>query len=107
MANYNVKCKLFLAPTEQDALGQVTGDPIFWKTVWCEATASGGSRRTYAGRLAGEYQVVLTTYWREGIEKCRFVEFDGKRRSIVDIVPEGRRKKVHIITYTDDRGYGS
>jgi hypothetical protein len=48
----------------------------------------------------------MTTHWREGIEKCRFIEFDGIRRAIVDVVPEGRRHMVHIITYTDDVGYG-
>lgn len=104
MAAYNVHALLYTATSKPDANGDA-GTPIKWRAVWCEKTASGGSRRTYAGRLVGEHQVVLTTYWREGIEDCRYVEVDGKMRSIVDVVPEGRRKRVHIITYTDDNGY--
>jgi hypothetical protein len=103
---YDVRCKLYTKQTERDALGHPTGVPPLWRVVWCTATYSGGSRKTYAGRVVGEHQVVLTTHWREGIEQCRFVEFDGKRRAIVDVVPEGRRRLVHIITFTDDVGYG-
>lgn len=103
---YDVRCKLYTEQTERDAYGQPTGEPPLWRIVWCSATYSGGSRKTYAGRVVGEHQVVLTTYWREGIDQCRFVEFDGKRRAIVDVVPEGRRRLAHIITFTDDVGYG-
>lgn len=102
---YNIKVRLFTAPTAQDAVGQVTGDPVPWGTVWCEATTSGGSRRTYAGRLVGEYQMVLTTYWRKGIEACRYAEVEGKMLAIADVVPEGHRKRVHIIASVDDHGY--
>lgn len=103
---YDVRCKLYTAQVERDAYGQPTGEPPLWRIVFCTATYSGGSRKTYAGRVVGEHQVVMTTHWREGIEKCRFIEFDGIRRAIVDVVPEGRRQMVHIITYTDDVGNG-
>lgn len=103
MANYNIKASLYLGGAV-DAYGS-TSVGALWGNVWCEATYSGGSRRTQAGRLVGEHQVVLTTHWREGIEKCRFVKFEGMTRPIVDIVPEGRRKRVHIITYTNDQSY--
>ena len=105
--SYDVKVKLYTEQTERNDLGELVGEPPLWRIVWCSATYSGGSRKTYAGRVVGEHQVVLTTHWREGIELCRFVEFDGKRRVISDIVPEGRRRLVHIITFTDDVGYGS
>lgn len=103
---YDVRCKLYTEQVERDTFGAPTGEPPLWRVVWCSATYSGGSRKTYAGRVVGEHQVVMTTHWREGIEKCRFIEFDGIRRSIVDVVPEGRRHMVHIITYTDDVGHG-
>ena len=103
---YDVKCTHYTEQTERAAYGQLTGEPPLWRVVWCSATYSGGSRKTYAGRVVGEHQVVLTTHWREGIEKCRFVEFDGMRRAIVEVVPEGRRHLGHIVTFTDDVGYG-
>lgn len=104
--SYDVKVKLYTEQTERNDLGELVGEPPLWRVVYCSATYSGGSRKTYAGRIVGEHQVVLTTHWREGIEECRFVEFNGKRRVISDIVPEGRRRLVHIITFTDDTGYG-
>lgn len=103
---YDIRTKLYTGQTERNDLGELVGEPPLWRIVWCSATYSGGSRKTYAGRVVGEHQVVLTTHWREGIEECRFVEFNGIRRAIVDIVPEGRRRLVHIITFTDDVGYG-
>ena len=103
---YDVRCKLFGELVERNDLGELVGEPPLWRIVWASATYSGGSRKTYAGRIVGEHQVVLTTHWREGIDRCRFIEFDGIRRTIVDIVPEGRRRLVHIITFTDDVGYG-
>lgn len=103
---FDIKCNLYTALVERDGYGHPSGEPPLWRSVWCAATYSGGSRKTYAGRVVGEHQVVLTTYWREGIEACRFVEFDGKRRAIVDVIPEGRRRLVHIVTFTDDVGYG-
>lgn len=104
--SYDVKAKLYTELTERDAFGQPTGQPPLWREVYCSATYSGGSRKTYAGRIVGEHQVVLTTHWREGIDKCRFVEFDGIRRAIMDVVPEGRRHLVHIVTFTDDMSHG-
>lgn len=107
MATTDIRAMLYLDLRERDALGQPVGQMTPWREVWCEATYSGGSRRTYAGRLVSEYQVVLTTWWREGIEQCSFVALDdGKLHEIVDIVPEGRRHKVHIIFTKDDHGYG-
>jgi hypothetical protein len=103
---YDVRCKLYTEQVERDTFGAPTGEPPLWRVVWCSETYSGGARKTYAGRVVGEHQVVMTTHWREGIEKCRLIEFDGIRRAIVDVVPEGRRHMVHIITYTDDVGYG-
>lgn len=105
MANYSIPVELRLAGGA-DAYGQATGVGELWGTVWCEATYSGGSRRTHAGRLVGEHQVALTTHWREGIDRCRFATFDGMTRPIVDVVPEGRRKRVHILTYIDGQSYG-
>lgn len=102
---HDIKVTLYTSSMRQDALGQPTGEPIRWRDVWCEATYSGGSRKTYAGRLVSEYQVVLSTRWRDGIESCRFVEVDGRRYVIDSIVPEGRRYKAHIIYINDGRGY--
>lgn len=105
--NYDVRVTLYLDQIERNAIGELVGKPQVWGDVYCSATYSGGSRKTYAGRIVGEHQVVLTTRWQNGIEQCRFVEFDGIRRAIVDIIPEGRRRLVHIITFTDDVGYGN
>ena len=102
---HDIKVTLYTSSMRQDALGQPTGAPIKWRDVWCEVTYSGGSRKTYAGRLVSEYQVVLTTRWRDGIDKCRFVEVDGRRYTIDSIVPEGRRYKAHIVYVNDERGY--
>lgn len=105
--NYDVKVTLFLEQTERNAIGELVGKPRAWGDLYCSATYSGGSRKTYAGRIVGEHQVVLTTRWQSGIEQCRFVEFAGIRRAIVDIIPEGRRRLVHIVTVTPDVSYGS
>lgn len=103
---YNIKAILYVDDRAQDDYGQPVGEPTAWRSVWCEVTRAGGSRKTYAGRLAREHSVVLTTHWREGIESCAFVEVAGKRYPIESIVPEGRMRKVHI-TYVDDGiGYG-
>lgn len=88
--------KLYLPNTERDYLGEVTGSPILWREVWAEPTESGGSRRTYAGRLASEHTLVLTTHWQPGIERCTNVEVEGRMRPIEAIVREGFRRKVHI-----------
>lgn len=89
------KIRLFLPNPKRNALGEA-GAPILWREVWAEPTESGGSRRTYAGRLASEYTLVLTTYWREGIERCTHVEYEGRLRPIDAIVKEGFRRWVHI-----------
>ena len=105
----NVRVQLYLANPEQDAYGQTTGEPIAWKAVYAEATYSGGSLRTVAGRLASEHGVVLSTYWIDGIDKCRYAEFHGERRAIFDVVPErrpGQRAKAHIITSYGEQSYG-
>lgn len=102
---YNVKALLYYASTEANERGEAL-EPTPWKRVWCEATYSGGSRRVYAGRIVGEHQVVYTTYWRDGIDKCRFIEVDGVRRAIVDVIPEGRKRRAHIVTFIDDVSYG-
>lgn len=103
---YNVLAKFYVDDRQRDDYGQVVGDPTLWRAVWCEATYSGGSRKSYAGRLASEYAVVLTTRWREGIEKCAFVEVDGEMHVIDSIVPEGRKFKVHITYGKDGIDYG-
>lgn len=103
---FDTKCSLYTALVERDSFGHPKGEPPLWRIVWCEATYSGGSRKTYAGRVVGEHQVVLTTYWREGIEECRFVEFRGKRRAIIDVIPEGRRRLAHIVCFDDETSYG-
>lgn len=106
MAN-NVRATLYVDERARDELGQLVGEMTPWREVWCEATYSGGSRRTYAGRLVSEHQVVLTTWWREGIEQVSFVALaDGKLHEVIDVVPEGRRHKVHIIYLNDERSYG-
>lgn len=99
--DYNLRATLYVDDRSVDDYGQPVGEPTAWRTVWCEATYAGGSRKTYAGRLAREHSVVLTTHWRNGIESCAFVEVAGKRYPIESIVPEGRQRKVHI-TYVDD-----
>lgn len=104
--NYDVKVALYLGQRERNAIGELVGEPRMLCVVYCSATYSGGSRKTYAGRIVGEHQVVLTTRWQKSIEQCRFVEFDGIRRAIVDIIPEGRRRLVHIVTVTPDVSYG-
>lgn len=103
---YSTQVTLYTASEERDVLGQPIDNPQVWRTVWCEATHSGGSRRTYAGRIVNEHQVVLTTHWRDGIEQCRFAEFDGSRRIIQAIAPEGRKRKVHIVVDYDGYSYG-
>lgn len=104
---YDVKATLYIDDRERDAYGQPVGDLKEFGVVWCEPTYSGGSRRSYAGRLVTEHTVVLTTRWRKDIDKCAFVEVDGIKHVIAGIVPEGRRYKVHI-TYADgDIDYGS
>jgi head-tail adaptor len=104
---YDVKATLYVDDRERDAYGQPVGEPSEFGVVWCEATYSGGSRRSYAGRLAAEHTVVLTTRWRQGIEKCAFVEVNGIRHVITSIVPEGRRYKIHLTYVDDDIDYGS
>lgn len=102
----DTKVMLYTSTVTQNELGESIDTPTLWRTVWCQATASGGSRRTYAGRIVGEHHVVLTTHWRDGIDKCRFVEFDGLLRPIIDVVAEGRKRKAHILTFTSDTSYG-
>lgn len=99
---YKYPITLFKAPTEQDAHGEVTGKPILWRETWAAATMSGGSRRTMAGRLASEHGVVLTTHWMPTIEECRWVLYEGAMRPIIDVVPEGYRKSVHVIIDVTD-----
>lgn len=101
----NIKALLYYASNEVNDLGEELA-PVLWRRVWCEATYSGGSRRIYAGRIVGEHQVVYTTLWRDGIEKCRYIEVDGIMRAVVDVIPEGRKHKAHIVTFIDDAGYG-
>jgi hypothetical protein len=103
---YNVHAKLYIDNRKQDDFGQMVGEPSLWRDVWCEATYSGGSRKSYAGRLVADYGVVLTTRWREGIEQCAFVEVDGEMHVIDSIVPEGRKYKVHIAYGKDGIDYG-
>lgn len=103
---YDIPVTLYAGSTRVDQYGRAEGKPPVWKQVYCSATYSGGSRKTYAGRVVSEHQVVLTTYWRDGIDMCRFCEFGGLLREIVDVIPEGRKKLAHIVTYTTDAGYG-
>lgn len=103
---YDVKATLYVDDRERDDYGQPVGDPSEFGVVWCEATYSGGSRKTYAGRLAAEHTVVLTTRWRHGIENCAFVKVDDILHPITGIVPEGRRYKIHITYVEDEIGYG-
>jgi hypothetical protein len=100
------KITLYTANTKQDVTGEVTRDPIMWRDVWAEATFSGGSRRTFAGRLVTEHTAVLTTHWLPGIEVCRHVRFDGKMYPIDDVVPEGFRRKVHIVIAVTESDIG-
>lgn len=102
---YNVQATLFIDDRQRDSYGELVGEPTPWRSVWCEATYSGGSRKSYAGRLVMDNGVVLTTRWREGIEHCAFVEVDGQMHAIDSITPEGRKYKVHI-SYTDGNSYG-
>lgn len=92
---------------EQDAAGEASGEPILWRDdVWATATFSGGSRRTFAGRLVTEHGAVLTTHWRPGIDLCRHVKFEGKMYPIDEVVPEGWRKWAHIIISVTDSDIG-
>ena len=100
-----VKIRLFLASPQRDANGEAVGEPLLWREVWADLTTSGGGRRTYAGRLATEHNVVLSTHWLPGIDTCELVEFNGRRRPIDDVVSEDRRR-AHIITTMTDRDYG-
>lgn len=102
---YNVKATLLIDNRRRDSYGELVGEPTPWRDVWCEATYSGGSRQSYAGRLVMDNGVVLTTRWRHGIERCAFVKVEGVMHAIDSITPEGRRYKVHI-SYTDGNGYG-
>lgn len=104
---YNIKATLYVDDRALNDYGQQVGDPTLWRSVWCEETRAGGSRKTYAGRLTREHSVVLTTHWREGIESCAFVEVAGKRYPIESIVPEGRMRKVHISYIDDGISYGN
>lgn len=101
-----VKARLYLPATQRDSNGEVVGEPLLWREVWCEMTTSGGSRRTYAGRLVTEHSVVLSTNWLPRIDECTLVEFEGRRRPIDDVVPEGFRRRAHIITTMTDHDYG-
>jgi hypothetical protein len=98
---YNVKATLYVDNRKRDGYGQLVGRLALWREVWCEATYSGGSRKSYAGRLVTDNSVVLTTHWRDGIESCSFVEVNGVTHAIDSLTPEGRRNKVHI-AYSDD-----
>lgn len=104
----NVRIQLYLANMAQDAYGQTTEEPIPWRAVYAEATYSGGSLRTVAGRLAGEHGAVFSTLWMPGIDQCRYVEVGGVMRSIADIVPEhrpGQHRKAHIVTSIGEHSY--
>lgn len=103
----NIKVKLYTQRIEQDALGQMVEAPEHWRDLWCEPTYSGGSLKTFAGRLASEHQVVLTTHWRRNIDKCRYVNHDGDIHPIDDVVMElrnGMQPLAHIITSTTRYG---
>ena len=105
----NIKVILCLPPKARDEYGQVMGWPIPWRQCYCEVTRSGGSMRTFAGRLASEYSMVLSTLWQPGIEEIRYVDINGKVLAVDDIVPEcrpGRHKMAHIVTQMRDMGYG-
>ena len=98
----NALITLFLPNRQVDELGEQSSTPVEWRKMWATPTASGGSRKTYAGRLVSEHRVVLSTRWIAGIEACTEVEYEGKRRPIESIVPEGFSKKVHIIIDTGE-----
>lgn len=105
----DTKIVLCKASQRRDEYGQVIGAPEPWRTCYCQVTRSGGSLRTLAGRLASEYSIVLSTYWFNGIEECRYVDIDGKIMPIDDVVPEkspGRHKMAHIVTQMRDKSYG-
>lgn len=98
-----LKVELFTADNTQDALGDVVDAPKKWRSVFAEATYSGGSLRTYAGRLVGAHQVVLSTPWQRRIDDCRFAKFNDVLYPIEDVVMEcrrGQQPQAHIIVTT-------
>lgn len=105
----DTKVRLYRPSTERDALGEITGKPVLWREVWATLTQSGGRTNTYAGRIVRENEAIFSTPWLPGIDKACIAEWEGYRRPITAIVPEGFRKTVHIkVTINDidyDAGY--
>lgn len=94
---------LYTEAEVQDSLGAVIAQPEEWRVVFCDTTYSGGSLRTFAGRLVGAGQVVLTTPWRRGIDRCRYAKFNDTLYRIEEVVPEnrsGHQPNAHIIITT-------
>lgn len=99
----NTRVILYTEAEVQDSLGDIIATPEEWRTLCCEATYSGGSLRTFAGRLVGAGQVVLTTPWRRGIDRCRYAKVNDTLYRIEDVVLEyrsGQQPQAHIIITT-------
>ena len=105
----STKVRLYRQSSERDALGEITGEPVFWREVWATLTQSGGKANTYAGRIVSDNEAIFSTYWLPGIDDVCVAEWEGHRRPITAVVPEGWRKTVHIkVTINDidyDAGY--
>lgn len=99
----NTRVILYTEAEVQDSLGAVIAQPEEWRVAYCDTTYSGGSLRTFAGRLVGAGQVVLTTPWRRGIDRCRYAKFNDTLYRIEEVVSEnrsGQQPNAHIIITT-------
>lgn len=94
---------VFLRPAvRRGATGEVSGKPVPFRTTWAVKTESGGRENLFASRIVHEHEAVLTIRYISGLTPDMLVEFDGIRRPISDIVPEGFRRTLHVkITLRD------
>lgn len=99
------KIRILRPATARDETGEVRGVPELFRTAWAVKTESGGRENLYASRIVHEHEAVLSIRYIEGLTPDMLVEFDGVRRPIADIVPEGFRKTLHIKVTLRDIDY--
>lgn len=96
----------FLRPaTERGATGEVVGEATLFRTVWAVKTESGGRENLFASRIVHEHEAVFTIRYIDGLTPDMLVEFEGRRRPIADIVPEGFRRLLHVKVTLRDMDY--
>ena len=107
-----VKITLLKPATQQDAGGEIVGEPVPWRSFWATKTESGGRENLFASRIVHEGAAVLTIPYVAGpdgrtaaVTSSMLVEINGRRRPIEYVYEEGFRRKLHIMINLSDLEY--